>query len=62
MIRAALLGAALLLAASACGGSGRNTSSASASKLTDLHDIGQLRTLFNAHAGEPRLIVLVAPT
>jgi hypothetical protein len=29
-------------------------------QLTDLHDIGQLRSLFNS--GEPRLILLVSPT
>jgi uncharacterized protein (TIGR03382 family) len=31
-------------------------------QLTDLPDIGQLRSLFNTRSGEPRLIVLVSPT
>jgi ABC-type glycerol-3-phosphate transport system substrate-binding protein len=31
-------------------------------QLTDLHDIAQLRSLFNARSGEPRLILLVSPT
>jgi nitrous oxide reductase accessory protein NosL len=31
-------------------------------QLTDLRDIGQLRSLFNSRSGEPRLIVLVSPT
>jgi hypothetical protein len=31
-------------------------------QLVDLHDLGQLRSLFNARAGEPRLILLVSPT
>ena len=31
-------------------------------QLTDLRDIGQLRTLFNGASGEPRLIILVSPT
>jgi len=31
-------------------------------QLTDLRDIGQLRTLFNSASGEPRLIILVSPT
>lgn len=31
-------------------------------QLTDLRDIGQLRSLFNTRSGEPRLIVLVSPT
>jgi hypothetical protein len=31
-------------------------------ELTDLRDIGQLRSLFNTRSGEPRLIVLVSPT
>ena len=31
-------------------------------QLTDLRDIGQLRSLFNTRSGEPRLILLVSPT
>ena len=31
-------------------------------QLTDLRNIGQLRTLFNSASGEPRLIILVSPT
>jgi hypothetical protein len=31
-------------------------------QLTDLRDIGQLRSLFNTRSGEPRLIMLVSPT
>jgi nitrous oxide reductase accessory protein NosL len=31
-------------------------------QLTDLRDIGQLRSLFNTRSGEPRLIVLASPT
>ena len=30
--------------------------------LTDLRSIDQLRALFNAHPGTPRLIVLTSPT
>ncbi len=30
--------------------------------LTDLRDIGQLRSLFNTRSGEPRLILLASPT
>jgi PBP1b-binding outer membrane lipoprotein LpoB len=33
-----------------------------ARQLTDLRDIGQLRSLFNTRSGEPRLILLVSPT
>ena len=33
-----------------------------ARQLTDLRDIGQLRSLFNTRSGEPRLIVLASPT
>jgi hypothetical protein len=31
-------------------------------QLTNLHDIGQLRSLFNTRSGEPRLILLASPT
>jgi PBP1b-binding outer membrane lipoprotein LpoB len=31
-------------------------------QLTDLHDIAQLRSLFNTRSGEPRLILLASPT
>ena len=31
-------------------------------QLSDLREIGQLRSLFNARSGEPRLIVLASPT
>ncbi len=59
MIRLALtaLAASLLLAAAGCGGK-----SASPAKLTSLRDVGQLRSAFNARAGQPRLIVLLSPT
>jgi hypothetical protein len=31
-------------------------------QLTDLRDVGQLRSLFNTRSGEPRLILLASPT
>jgi hypothetical protein len=67
----------LLLAAAGCGSShhtqaqspqaGTATSPSSATssgprQLTDLRDIGQLRSLFNTRSGEPRLILLASPT
>lgn len=30
--------------------------------LRDLHDIGQLRSVFNRNAGKPRLVLLLSPT
>ena len=30
--------------------------------VTDLHDIGQLQTQFNADQGAPRLVLALAPT
>jgi hypothetical protein len=30
--------------------------------LTDLHDMGDLQTVFSQDAGKPRLIMLVSPT
>jgi len=47
------------------GSTASSTSSATSSgprHLTDLRDIGQLRSLFNTRSGEPRLILLASPT
>ena len=41
---------------------GSTTSGAPGRQLTDLRDIGQLRSLFNTRSGEPRLILLASPT
>jgi hypothetical protein len=54
----ALLALAVLLAG--CGGSSRHASTPSA--LKDLRSVDELRTEFDAHAGEPRLIMLMSPT
>jgi ABC-type glycerol-3-phosphate transport system substrate-binding protein len=77
MIRLALIALALALVAAGCSGGNTNASqqppSTSAAQsttsgvpgprqLTDLRDIGQLRSLFNTRSGEPRLILLVSPT
>ena len=51
--------AAIAVLAAGCG-SERKT--AANRPLANLHDISQLRAQFNAHAGEPRLVVLVSPT
>jgi hypothetical protein len=71
------LTATLLLALAGCGGAdnanrsvGPTTRSATSTRgsapgprqLVDLHDLEQLRSLFNARSGEPRLILLVSPT
>ena len=68
MIRPALivLVAGLAFVASGCGG--ERSSSASgptapeARTLTDLHEIGTLRTAFAKASKRPRLIILVSPT
>jgi hypothetical protein len=77
MTRLALIAVALALMAAGCGrGNNRAsqqpppTSAAESTsrgvpgprRLTDLRDIGQLRSLFNTRSGEPRLILLVSPT
>ena len=77
MTRLAVFALTLALFASGCSGSkstappeqtstsaaGSATSGAPGPRqLTDLRDIGQLRTLFNTRSGEPRLIVLASPT
>jgi hypothetical protein len=57
---------ALVLAGTGCSGGNHPSASAqagsSAGAPRELHSIGELRAAFNAHAGEPRLIVLVSPT
>ena len=53
---------AVALAMGVMSGCGSHAPAAGAGKLTDVSDIGQLRTLFNAHPGTPRLIVLASPT
>jgi hypothetical protein len=77
MSRLAVFAIVLVLLAAGCGGSkraapGQTTSTSSSGstttgapgsrQLTDLRDIGQLRSLFNTRSGEPRLILLVSPT
>jgi hypothetical protein len=54
--------AAVALATTGCGGSLTKTSSSSQQRLTDLHNISQLRTAFQTASDQPRLIVLVSPT
>ena len=77
MTRLALIALAFALVAAGCSG-GHNavpqqrswTSAAGSTargvpgprQLTDLLEIGQLRSLFNTRSGEPRLILLVSPT
>jgi hypothetical protein len=77
MTRLALFGMVFALLAAGCNG-GKNAAPRQASptstlvsttsgvpgprQLTDLRDIGQLRSLFNTRSGEPRLILLVSPT
>jgi hypothetical protein len=77
MSRLAVVAIAVALFGVACGGgknatqqqpaptpaAGSTTNGAPGPRqLTDLRDIGQLRSLFNTRSGEPRLIVLVSPT
>ncbi len=64
MIRAAVIAllAAMALSTTGCGGGSGKTSTTSKQRLTDLHNISQLRTAFNTASDQPRLIVLVSPT
>jgi hypothetical protein len=76
MTRLAVFAIALALLAAGCSGSknavpqqpsapaaGSTTSGVPGPRqLTDLRDIGQLRSLFNTRSGEPRLILLASPT
>ena len=77
MIRLALIALVLALVAAGCS-SGNNaapkqspsTSAAGSTtsgvpgprQLTDLRDVGQLRSLFNTRSNQPRLILLASPT
>jgi len=77
MIRLALVALVLALVVAGCSGGNNAASQQSPStsaarstisgvpgprQLTDLRDIGQLRSLFNTRSGEPRLILLASPT
>jgi hypothetical protein len=63
MIRRLLALALLALAVAGCGTSRAPGPQAQPSpQLTDLRDISELRSAFNARSGEPRLILLVSPT
>ncbi len=69
MTRLLLLTACLLALLTSAGCGGNHASSPAKPQPTattgaprDLHNIDELRIAFNAHAGEPRLIVLVSPT
>ena len=59
LVLTALAAAGVAVVMAGCGGSHANTNGRT---LTNLQDISQLRTAFNAASGEPRLIVLVSPT
>jgi hypothetical protein len=58
----ALIGAlvAVALPASGCGSSSHSTQTQP--PIAQLHSIDQLRHTFDAHPGEPRLILLISPT
>jgi hypothetical protein len=74
MSRLALMAVVLTLMTVGCGSgnnaaqrpaptsAGSTTGVAGPRQVTDLREIGQLRSLFNTGSGEPRLIVLVSPT
>jgi len=57
--------AAVVVLAAGCGAStptGGATGSAQGSPITQLRAVSQLRSVFNAHDGTPRLLVLASPT
>jgi cytochrome c biogenesis protein CcdA len=56
------LAAALALVLALAAGCGSSSSRSGRSQLADLRGIDQLKALFNAHTGEPRLVILVSPT
>ena len=63
MTKSRLFMSALLAVAILAGcGAGRNVSSAGHPAVAQLRSIAQLRHTFDAHAGVPRLILLISPT
>jgi len=77
MIRLALIALVLALVAAGCSSGNKaapkqspSTSAAGSTpsgvpgprQLTDLRDVGQLRSLFNTRSNQPRLILLASPT
>jgi hypothetical protein len=54
--------AALLANASGCGSSSHTATREQGAPVAKLQSIDQLRHTFDAHAGEPRLILLISPT
>jgi hypothetical protein len=64
MTRAAATVLVVALICAGCGGSRatRSRPAATQTKLVDLKSVAQLRSLFNAELGVPRLVVIVSPT
>ena len=77
MIRLALIALVLALVAAGCSSGNKAAPKQSPStsavgsttsgvpgprQLTDLRDVGQLRSLFNTRSNQPRLILLASPT
>jgi hypothetical protein len=60
-----LIASAAAVLVAGCGASthtGGATGSAPGSRITQLKAVSQLRSVFNAHDGTPRLLVLASPT
>jgi hypothetical protein len=61
-MRSVGIGMVIVILAAALAGCGAGPPAKGAPHLTDLNDIGRLRSMFNSRSGEPRLVVLVSPT
>lgn len=70
-LSAAAVLAAVILALTGCGGGSREgateaggepPTTAEPAALADVVDVGELRELFDAAAGKPRLLLLLSPT
>ena len=61
---ASVIALLLVLVGSGCGeqAAAQSPQAHHAGRLTDLRSVAQLASLFNASAGEPRLVVLMSPT
>jgi hypothetical protein len=53
---------AVVIGTSGCGSGAHTATKPTRRAVAQLHSVSQLRNTFDAHPGEPRLILLISPT